>query len=596
MKVIDFGVAKALHQNLTERTLYTGVFQMIGTPLYMSPEQASLSNLDVDTRSDVYSLGVLLYELVAGTLPIDRNSLESMSLEQTRQYLCETEPPRPSKRLSTIRSDRETIATSRGIPPSHCIVLITSELDWIVMRAIEKDRHRRYQSPRELAEDIERYQAGDAVEACPPSWLYRTSKFVKKYRVGLAIAGVILLSLSLATIISISQASIAMKATAVAVQNQTLAETQTRRLSEFLYAEDLVTASQEYLDGNYNSLQQILDRHRAPEEAYLKGFEWNFICSLQPVNTEVLYQGSERINCFALSSDEQTVIAGDASGQLICVDRLTDSPPTKVDSGLSWIYDVELCQDGRVLCSGDDGRINFLQFNATKTKAELVKRFTLDHGSVRSLAIDRDGKIAWEGGDGGWIYQLDLNNGTARPVLHLPMGSQVRGLELAAQGNLLAVAHRDKLHFLSTEHRSTEPLTAADSILALNPRMDSVYDLDTSSDGNWVAAAQIRGLVTLVSDPSNPEVKYSQLMPHDVHSVAVSATGTWIAAGDSAGYIHLMPTQIDDLSGFMNGDASRDRRRRSWKAHEGKIEHLQFIESSRKETHTSLVQDVISVW
>ncbi len=579
VKVIDFGVAKALHENLTDQTLFTGFFQMIGTPLYMSPEQASLSNLDVDTRSDVYSLGVLLYELVAGTLPIDRASLKSMSLEQTRQYVCETEPPRPSRRLSTLKTDREILATQRGISASHLHRVITSELDWIVMRAIEKDRGRRYQSPRELAEDLARYLAGDTVEACPPSWLYRTSKFAKKYRTGLAIATVIFLSLSLATLISIIQANKAIRASAIATLNQSLAEQQTRRLTEFLYAEDLVAATQEYLDGHHNTVQQILNRHLSAEEAYLRGYEWHFIRGLLPVKTKVLFQARDRINDFVLSSQDNTVIVGDASGRISCFDRSTGLPVAEFDSELGWIYDVEMCSAGRILCSGDDGRINLLKFDASHGEATVLHRFQLDHGAVKSLAVSSNGETAWEGGDGGWIYRLDLTNGTASPLLHLPRGRQIRDLELA-QGDILLVAHRDTLHGLSTGHRRSEPMATADGSIALNPRMEDAWDIAVSRDGQWIAVAQLLGLVTLVKNPSNLVVESSQLMPHDIHSVAISPAGTWIAAGDSAGHIHLVPTQIDDLSGFLTSNASHDRRRRSWQAHEGKIEHLQFVEAN----------------
>ncbi|APZ96603.1 Serine/threonine-protein kinase PknB [Fuerstiella marisgermanici] len=194
VKVIDFGVAKALTDNLTDKTLFTGMFQMLGTPLYMSPEQASLSNVDVDTRSDVYSLGVMLYELLSGSLPIGRDEVKDLSVEELRKRICDTEPPRPSKRLSTLKDERETVAERRGVDIKAIHRLITNELDWIAMKALEKDRNRRYQSARELAEDIGRNLEGEAVEACPPSASYRLRKLVSKNRVAVAVVMTVLLS------------------------------------------------------------------------------------------------------------------------------------------------------------------------------------------------------------------------------------------------------------------------------------------------------------------------------------------------------------------------------------------------------------------
>jgi eukaryotic-like serine/threonine-protein kinase len=144
VKVIDFGVAKAVNQQLTERTIYTAHAEMIGTPLYMSPEQAELSGLDVDTRSDVYSLGVLLYELLTGHTPFDRETLVKVGLDEIRRMIRETEPARPSHRISTLKAAATTISEQRGIDQRQLTRALSGELDWIVMKALEKDRNRRY--------------------------------------------------------------------------------------------------------------------------------------------------------------------------------------------------------------------------------------------------------------------------------------------------------------------------------------------------------------------------------------------------------------------------------------------------------------------
>ncbi len=177
-KIIDFGVAKATSQRLTERTLFTELGQWIGTPEYMSPEQAELTGLDVDTRTDVYSLGVVLYELLAGAQPFDPKELRTAGFDEMRRRIREEEPPRPSTRVSSLGDASQTAAERRRTDIHGLTRTLRGDLDWIVMKALEKDRTRRYGSPSELAADVERYLRDEPVEASPPSTCYRIRKFV----------------------------------------------------------------------------------------------------------------------------------------------------------------------------------------------------------------------------------------------------------------------------------------------------------------------------------------------------------------------------------------------------------------------------------
>jgi serine/threonine protein kinase/tetratricopeptide (TPR) repeat protein len=243
VKVIDFGIAKATGGQLTDRTVYTAYAQMIGTPLYMSPEQAGLSGLDVDTRSDVYSLGVLLYELLTGTTPFDKERLRQAGYDEMRRIIREEEPPRPSTRLSTMRpAALSTVAERRAADQRKLSRRVRGELDWVVMKALEKDRNRRYESPSAFAADVRRFLDDEPVQACPPSRIYRLRKLVRRHKAGLGVAACLLAVLAVLSggvgWVASDRATRAQKATeAIETALQESAEWQRRRrVSEALAA------------------------------------------------------------------------------------------------------------------------------------------------------------------------------------------------------------------------------------------------------------------------------------------------------------------------------------------------------------------------
>jgi serine/threonine protein kinase/tetratricopeptide (TPR) repeat protein len=180
VKVIDFGVAKAIGQQLTDKTIYTQFAQLVGTPLYMSPEQAGHSGRDVDTRTDIYALGVLLYELLTGTTPFEKSRLREADYEEIRRIIREEEPPKPSTRISTLGQASTTVSTQRKSDPKRLGQLFRGELDWIVMKSLEKDRNRRYDTASAFSADVQRYLEDEPVLACPPSASYRLRKFVRR--------------------------------------------------------------------------------------------------------------------------------------------------------------------------------------------------------------------------------------------------------------------------------------------------------------------------------------------------------------------------------------------------------------------------------
>jgi serine/threonine protein kinase/tetratricopeptide (TPR) repeat protein len=259
VKVIDFGVAKATVQKLTERTLFTAHGQMIGTPAYMSPEQAESTGLDVDTRSDVYALGVLLYELLTGTTPLEEKRLGEAGYAQLLWLICEEEAPRPSARLSSLGEAANVLAGNRGLDVRRLAQLLADDLDWVVMKALEKDRNRRYDTPGSFAEDVERYLRGEAILARPPSVAYKLKKFARRNRAGmltaLAMATALLMGTAAATWQAVQatrakqQALAALAAEREAKESAQAEDAKTRAVLEFVEDKVLAAVRPEGLEG-----------------------------------------------------------------------------------------------------------------------------------------------------------------------------------------------------------------------------------------------------------------------------------------------------------------------------------------------------------
>ncbi len=291
-KVIDFGVAKAIEQKLTERTLFTQFGGMVGTFEYMSPEQAEMNAIGVDTRSDIYSLGVLLYELLTGTTPLERARLQSAGLHEMVRLIKEEEAPRPSVRLSS--SDHlPKIAAARKTEPERLPRLVRGELDWIVMKCLEKDRTRRYDTANGLARDVEHYLADEPVEACPPSASYRLRKAARKYRTPLQVVGAFLLLLVAGVIASTWQAIRATLAERTAESRKREADDARKQaekgrdelasLNEDLrrtnYVAQIGLAQQAWREAQMDQVREHLQvtEPRRPGDTDLRGFEWYYL-------------------------------------------------------------------------------------------------------------------------------------------------------------------------------------------------------------------------------------------------------------------------------------------------------------------------------
>jgi len=290
-KVIDFGIAKSTQQRLTEKTLFTQFQQFIGTPAYMSPEQASLSGLDIDTRSDIYALGVLLYELLTGQTPFDTKALLSAGYNEILRVIREVEPPKPSTRLSTMQDEEQTrVASQRRADPKKLGLIIRGDLDWIVMKALEKDRAHRYETANGFASDIKHFLNDEPVTAVAPSMGYRFRKMVRRNRVAFAGAAAVAAALFLGII----------GMTALYFRSEQLR----KQAQHNLYVSNMNQAQLAWAQNNVGLVRQILEETTDYPD---RGFEWYYWQKQTHLELMTL-RGHFLVNAVAISPDGQRIV------------------------------------------------------------------------------------------------------------------------------------------------------------------------------------------------------------------------------------------------------------------------------------------------
>ena len=545
-KVIDFGVAKATEQRLTERTLFTEQGRMIGTPAYMSPEQAEMTGLNVDTTSDVYSLGVLLYELLVGALPFDDKELRRAGIVEINRILREVDPPRPSTKISTLGGDAGMMASRRRVEPRRWRKLLHGELDWITMKALEKDRTRRYQSALEFAQDIQRHLEHEPVQASSPGSWYRLRKLGRRYRGFLMGAGFVTLALLLGLVVSVRMYLDSEQAKQHAIRQSYIAN---------------IRAAQTHLASHRPEEARQRLQDCAPEHRL---WEWDHLNLVVdgPID-KFTPEGGRRI---AIHAPTARCAVLDSSGTIRIFDLATRSQVGELAGDFGGSDFLDFSPDGKLILVSDridkanDYLVNLLVINAL-SGARLHKLETQRDG-LGPLAISDDGShLAMS-----FVTGITLEDGTSIVDAELQLWDLESGSLAWARSDTSAAFVLD----FSRDGRQVAAcsangaVTLFDTATGNNQRTivaDCYFLAKIGPRGKTMAVADFEGAVHLVEFPGGRELKKYMGRKAGVTEIAFSPNGEFIAISRDDETINIWDIETGVLESAYFGHSSDPRAR-----------------------------------
>jgi WD40 repeat protein/serine/threonine protein kinase len=502
--VIDFGVAKATQQKLTEKTVFTNYATMIGTPAYMSPEQAEMSRLDVDTRSDIYGLGVLLYELLTGTTPFPEKRLRSASYSELQRIILEEEPERPSTRLSTLQGEQRSLAArNRGDSELALGRVFADDLDWIVMKCLEKDRARRYETANGLAADLKRHLNNEPVVARPPSTAYRLQKALRRnklaFMAGVAVAAALVVGIGIST----WQAVVAQQAR--------------REGDHQLYAAKMNLAQQAWDQNNIGRLRQLLED---TQDSPYRGFEWYYWQPKTHLALKTFHGHLSGVKSVALSPDGRRIVTGSLDQTAKVWDAASGRELITLTGHRARICSVAFSPDGqRIVTGSSDGTAKV--WEAASGRNLLTLKGHSD--PVYSAAFSPDGRRIVTGSYDSTAKVWDASNGWELLTLR-GHSSWVLGAAFSPDGRRIVTSSDD------STARVWDAATGKD-VFMLTGHSGQICSVAYSPDGQRIATGSVDQTAKVWDAATGKELFMLAGHSGPVTSVAYSPDGQRIATG-----------------------------------------------------------------
>ncbi len=647
-KVIDFGVAKATHQRLTDLTLFTQFEQMIGTPLYMSPEQAEMSGLDIDTRTDIYALGVLLYELLTGRPPFDPAALMKRGLDEMRRVIREEEPPRPSTALSTMAADAMiAVAQHRHCESAKLIGLLRGDLDWIVMKAIEKNRIRRYDTANAFADDIERHLTSKPVVARPPSTTYLLQKLARRHRTAFAAGSAVVLALLAGIAVSSWQAVRATHAEGLvgaerdrartaegeAKDQRHFAETAREVAEGNLYTAKMNLAQGAWERANVGRLREIIEETRTYPN---RGFEWFYWQRQTHLELRTLRGHESTVRSVAFSPDGRQILTGSQDNTAKVWHAETGSELLTLKGHTGSVLSGAFSPDGRRIVTGSFDGIAKVWDAASGRELLTLKGhkaydfsgemhpangwirapLTFHIGSVLSVAFSPDGRRIVTGSNDKTAKVWDSETGRELRTLNCPGGVRsvafsqdarriVTGLpdntakvwDMESDRELLTLkGHTRQINSIAFSPDGRRIVTGSDDrtakvwdvknggeLLTLMTRAERVLSVAFSPDGQRIVTGSTDNTAKVWDVDNGRELLTLKGHGGCIYSVAFSPDGWRILTGS------------EDLSAKV-WDAEDRRGQISLKGHNGEVFSVALSPDGRRivtgsEDHTAKVWD-----